>query len=98
MFDFTNKNQEKTNNFSFSTSVKAFQDGIELSDGYFVEGDDLGEGQKDLKAGATLEVTDSFLLSNETSIIEVEVSPLFSFDSSEKIEFTIDPALIIPAE
>ncbi len=93
-FDFTNLTENNAS-FTFSTDVKAFQDGISLERvGAKEEGYDFTNAQKDIKKDITIDVQDAFILSNVTSPIEVEIKPLFSFDDSELYTFTIDPTTL----
>lgn len=92
-FDFTNLDPEKAQNFTFATHAKAFQDGVQLDKAIMVDDIDYGENQKDLKANATLEVYSAFVLSNTTSIVEIELTKLISFDD-EKYTFEIDPSAL----
>lgn len=93
-FDFTNLDTENKS-FAFSTSVKGFQNGIEVeNDTLFNEQIDYGTGQKELQTGATLEVYDYLVLSDLTSPVDIEISPIFSFDNSEVYKMTIDPSTL----
>lgn len=91
-FDYTNL-QDDSQAFILTASVKAFQNGVELSDAYFVGGN-LEPGQKELKKDITLEVYDYYKIQDMITPIEVEISPLITFDSDEKVVITIDPATL----
>lgn len=82
-YEFTNNGAEAAN-FMFSTSTKAFQDGIELSTAVLmgVDGYDSESSMKDIKTGATITVQNAFLLDSETSPVEIEVTELISFNTA----------------
>lgn len=85
-YDFTN-NGEESASAMVSITVKAFQDGVELSDAYLIDASDVynAENQmKELKTGATLNCQEAYVLSSTTSPIEVEAQAAFSF-SDEKV-------------
>lgn len=82
-FDFTN-NSEDTASFYVATSVTAFQNGIELDKGYStnngVEEDD--NNLKEIKPGATLKCALIYILDDDSSPVEVEVTELISWDDT----------------
>ena len=84
-FKFTN-NAADNKMFLSSVSGKAFQDGVQLETAIITGDDDLrvDNQMKEIKTGATIEVDEVYLLDNETSDVESEVSELISF-SDEKI-------------
>lgn len=91
-YKFTN-NAADNKMFLSSVSGKAFQDGVQLETA-IITGDDgiNAENQmKELKTGASIEVDVAYLLDNETSDVEVEVSELISF-SDEKLVKTFNLA------
>lgn len=89
-FDFTN-NGEDTTNFMTAAYAKAFQDGVELESALIFNSDvyDAEISMKDIKTGASLNVQKAWVLSSETSPVEVELEELFSF-SDEKLEKTFE--------
>lgn len=81
-YSWTN-NSDKATSFSFAFSDKAYQGGIECQRSYVtnIMSDD-NKDTADIKPGASIEVTRSYLL-NDKSDVEVEVSELISF--SDKV-------------
>lgn len=81
-YSWTN-NSDETTSAMVSTSEKAFQDGVELdtalilSDSY-----DSSASMKDVRPGSTIDVQCAFVLSNQTSNVEFELSELFSFSKN----------------
>lgn len=89
---FTN-NGSKATSFMTSTSCKAFQDGVQLESA-IITGDDAGIGESQLrnvKPGAGVEVSVAYLLSSDTSPVELEIEEFMGF-SGDKLEATIDIA------
>lgn len=79
-FDFTN-NSEDTASFYIATSVKAFQNGIELETAVCIDDVEADDNNlKDIKQGATLQCTRIFLLDDDSSPVEIEASELISWD------------------
>lgn len=74
-FDFSHTDAD-SHSFLMSIMPKVFQDGIELSQDYFTID---AEGQKEIKSGATIEASKSFILSSK-SPLEIEIDELISFD------------------
>ena len=91
-YGFTN-NSRDTRSFLFAIEANAFQDGIELE--MAVIGDsslvDSGSQMRNVRPGAGQAVTVAYLLTSETSPVELEISEYMSF-SDDKIEMTIDLA------
>ena len=86
---FTNNSDEPAI-FASSVSFSAFQDGIELDTAY-IYGDDSGSGTSQMryiKPGAGATVTKAFVLTSETSVIDIEIEEYFSF-SGETIKTEI---------
>lgn len=85
VYEYTNK-EEDSQSFMFATNVKAFQNGVELKTAITM-GDDEEEDNslKEIKNGVTIEVARIFVLSDDSDVT-VEISPLVSFDKSDKIE------------
>lgn len=87
---FTN-NGTDTDNFLGSISCKAFQDGVELETAILSD-EDSGNGESQLKnvrPGAGIEVSVAYVLTSDTSPVELELEELFGF-SDDKIETSID--------
>lgn len=83
-FTFTN-NSEENKSAMFDLSWAAFQNGIGLEDAFITEesihnADDLS---KAIQPGATIELTDAYILSSETAPVEFFISETFSFDSDQ---------------
>jgi len=86
---FTN-NIDSSTSFMASINVSAFQDGVELETAFITE-DATGHHSNSMlsvKPGAGLPVSVVFVLSNDTSPVQVEIGDLFGF-SSDKIETEI---------
>lgn len=79
-YDWTN-NSDETAAALYSITVKAFQDGIELDYAIVMDSDvyDSGASFKEIRPGATLEVQSAFVLRNDSSDVEVEISEWISF-------------------
>lgn len=87
---FTN-NGKDTDNFMGSISCKAFQDGVQLETA-IITGEDSGSGEsqmKNVRPGAGIEVSVAYVLTSDTSPVELEIEEFMSF-SSDKIETSID--------
>lgn len=84
---FTNNSNETPTSFMAAMMDKAFQNGIELNSAFMLtdsanyHGDE--DSMKDLKAGATLEVEQAYVLNDNSSDVEVEVGEFLSFDNSK---------------
>lgn len=86
---FTN-NGDSTANFMTSIDCSAFQDGVELETAVVV-GEDSGNGEsqmRNVKPGAGIPISVAYLLSSETSPVDLQIEELFSF-SDKKLETTI---------
>lgn len=91
-FGFTN-NGSKSTNFMTSISCKAFQDGVQLESA-IITGEDSGNStsqMRNVKPGAGTDVSAAYLLTSDTSPVELEIEEFMSF-SNEKIETSIDIA------
>lgn len=89
---FTNNTRE-AKSFLGSAVCKAFQDGVELETA-IMTGEDAGTGEsqmRNVKPGAGTEVTVAYLLTSDTSPVELEIEEFMSF-SGAKIETTLDIA------
>lgn len=77
--------------FYVALEVKAFQDGIELEKAYFVDNtvvDDSGN-YLNVLPGAGLGVAEAFILTSDTSPVDIEIAEFFSFND-EKITTQIN--------
>lgn len=75
---FSNNGNE-SRQFASAISFEAFQDGIELDTAYLMD-DDSGESQmRDVKPGAGTLVTKAFVLTSNTSVVEIEIKESISF-------------------
>lgn len=80
-FTFSN-NSDDDANFLFATSVKAFQDGVQLEEAILTDADfDVSDSLKDIKPGKSLTVHRAFVLDG-TSDVSIEVTELISFDDT----------------
>ena len=82
-YSWTN-NSEETTSAMLSVSEKAFQDGVELDTALIMDSSiyDSGASMKDVRPGTTIDVQCAFVLNNQTSDVEVELSELFSFSKN----------------
>lgn len=91
LLGFTN-NSKDTGNYMSSIICKAFQDGVELENA-IMSGEDVGVGESQLrnvKPGAGTAVSVAYLLTSDTSPVELEIEEFMSF--SAKIETSLDIA------
>ena len=79
--------------FYAAIAVTVFQDGIELETAYIIDDSivDSTSSMLNVMPGAGHAVTEAFVLSNDTSPVEIEIAEMFSF-SDEKITTTINIA------
>ncbi len=91
-FDFTN-NGEETTSFMSAAHAKAFQDGVQLEVALIMNADvyNSENSMKEIKTGATLNVQEAWVLTSESSPVEVELEEFLSF-SDEKLEKTFEIA------
>lgn len=95
VYDYTNNGDDATMP-SFSYSLKAFQDGVETENPFMSDKVDLGIGQKEIKAGATLNGCEGMIgIEDISKPIELELEKLISFDST-KYTLTIDDISTLP--
>ncbi len=85
-YDFTNTGEEGTS-FSSAISIKAFQDGIQLSNAYLYNNEYYNDENnfKEIKTGATITVQTAYKLDSLTSPVEIEVTDLLDFSGNSKI-------------
>lgn len=84
-YDFSNSGTEGKS-FTFSTSTKVFQDGIELSDVFLYNNEyyNSENSLKEVKDGATISTQEAYKLSNLTSPVEIEITDFSDFSSKPK--------------
>lgn len=83
-YSWTN-NSDETTSAMYEISEKAFQDGVELDSAYFILDSsiyDSGSSMKDVRPGATADIQCAFVLANQTSDVEFELSELFNFSKN----------------
>lgn len=87
-FDFTNNGEESAIPM-VAVSMKAFQDGVELSDAFIADSQtyDAEPLMKEIKSGATITCQKAYSLTSETSDVEVNVEETFSFDDTTLVQF-----------
>lgn len=88
VFDFSHSSDE-AKSFSFSSSIKVFQDGIELDNAYFYDHPSSGNSLKEIKKGAVLEVTNGYKLTS-ASPVEIEMNELFNFGGRKPDTVTLN--------
>lgn len=88
-FDFTN-NSTETKNFMFAISDKAFQNGVQLETA--IIWDVKSNSLTDIRPGVTIDAASSFLLTDTTSPVELELSEAFSWSSDAPILYVLDLA------
>ncbi len=73
--------------------AKAFQDGVQLEVALIMNADvyNSENSMKEIKTGATLNVQEAWVLTSESSPVEVELEEFLSF-SDEKLEKTFEIA------
>lgn len=85
-YDFTNNHPEATSFLSAISDI-VYQNGIQLES--TVISNDNDNWMKNIKTGATLEITRAYVLQDTTNPVDVEITELISF-SNEKITKTFD--------
>lgn len=89
---FTNNSNEPAS-FIYSLSTNVFQNGVGLSDCYFVDesANYSSSGKsKNIQPGVTLEVEVAYILNDTTTPLDVEVTKLFSYNDSTKVTATLE--------
>ena len=79
-YEWTN-NGDDAAMFSSAFTAKAYQNGIECTTAYMVDGVDAEKALTQIKPGATLEVQEAYKL-NDNSDVSVEVTKWISFDDA----------------
>jgi len=86
-------NSEGTTSAMIALIENAFQGGIELDRAYIRNSDTYNSDNrsKDIRPGATFDVQCAFVLRDETSPVEVEISETFSFsDATATMDFDLE--------
>ena len=78
---FTN-NGTQNETFMMAISDMVFQNGVQIETGVGVNGADFDTVMAAIKPGASIEVTQGYVLRDTTSPIEIEVSKLLDFSSN----------------
>lgn len=89
---YTN-NSDISSPFYAAIDVTAFQDGVELENAYGLNASVMDDSNNYVKVmpGVGVGVAEGFVLSSETSPVDIEITATFSFDD-EKIITQINPA------
>lgn len=88
-YEFTN-NSDESAEADIALYMQAFQDGVELESAIVEESsDEHDNASKEIKNGVTLTCEQYFVLTSETSDLEVEIAELVSF-SDEKLTKTYE--------
>jgi len=81
-YDWVNNSEEATTPF-MTFSLKGFQDGVETSDVFMVDGVDLGIGQKEVQSGGQIEGAQAVVGIDDMSIpLELELDELITFEEN----------------
>ncbi len=88
-YTFTNKSEIDTS-FGVAMYDQCFQNGIELSKEFFadIENYNTDNSSKTIKPGASLDVQQAYILNDDKTTIDVEISEFLGF--SDPITFTIE--------
>lgn len=86
-YEFTNNSEDDTMPM-VAVTMKAFQDGVELSDAFIADSSiyDAEPLMKEIKPGATIACQEAYELTSETSDVEINVEEAFSFDDAELVQ------------
>lgn len=89
-FDWTN-NSKKTTNAASELMVRGFQGGVALDIGFLLDSSvDTGSALRDIKPGTTITVQEVFTLYDSMTVVEFEITELFSLSrEAEALEFSI---------
>lgn len=86
---FTNNGNE-AESYAFSIDCGVFQDGVELETAILRDNDSVGNSARAVKPGAGIAVTAAYLLTSDTSPVEIEMEPYFgSTNDTLKTEINI---------
>ena len=75
----------------------AFQDGIELDTALIMDDSiyDSGSFMREVRPGTTIDIQSAFVLSNTTSIVEVEVEEWITFEENPPVaHMEFDPSTL----
>jgi hypothetical protein len=75
--------QDETNNFEWSFSYRAYQDGIEIDRSYSINYD-YDNLDRNLRKDATMTVQFAYILNNVSSPVELEIEELMSWTDTGK--------------
>lgn len=91
-YSWTNNSDETISSLA-AVHAKVFQDGVQLENAIIANKDvyDSSSYTKDVRPGTTIDIQNAFILTSETSTVEVEITELISF-SDEKVTMSFDPA------
>lgn len=87
VYSFTN-NSSDAQSFDLALTDEVYQDGIGLESSFISSDDDWGVDVK-IKPGTTKEVSKVYILRDDTTQLEVEISELFSFND-DKLTYRVD--------
>lgn len=88
-YAWTNNSDDTKSSLS-CVLAKAFQDGVELENAIIADDSvfDSSSYMKDVRPGTTIDIQNAFILTSETSTVEVEISELISFsDDCVRMDF-----------
>lgn len=83
-YEWTN-NSDEEKMFGTTFTAKAYQNGVECSPAYMVDGVDSQKTLTNIKPGAALEIQAAYLLT-DNSDVTIEVSPWISFDDKKVVK------------
>jgi len=95
-YSWTN-NSEDTTSAMVAVSCSAFQDGVGLETAIIMDDSvyDSDSFMTEVRPGTTIDVQAAFVLSNTTSVVEVEIGEWLTFDSDPPIAYMeFDPAAL----
>jgi hypothetical protein len=84
-------NEAEAKSFMLAFSNKLFQNGLELETAILMDNSvDVASAMLDLKAGYEQNTQAAYRLNDTTSKVEIEVTELFSFTSTDKLSFAFN--------
>lgn len=86
-YEWTN-NSDEEQMFSTAFGTTAYQDGVECSSAFSVDGVDAQKSLSKIKPGASLEVKDAYVLNDTTTDVQVEVGPWVDLGGGDKVTKT----------
>lgn len=95
-YSWTN-NSSDTESSMTTVSCSAFQDGIELDTALIMDDSiyDSGSFMREVRPGTTIDIQSAFVLSNTTSIVEVEVEEWITFEENPPVAYMeFDPSTL----